>query len=68
MYILNIMDDTVSTPEGISRGFAGGSKAAYGNHAAESPNQLLYMSDGCQLKFVFADDELVSIEYALPVI
>ncbi|MGI6326481.1 MAG: hypothetical protein ACOX1U_05890 [Saccharofermentanales bacterium] len=69
VYILNIMDDTVSTPEGISLGASPEEvKAAYGNHAAESPNQLLYMSDGCQLKFVFADDELVSIEYALPVI
>ncbi|MGI6333872.1 MAG: hypothetical protein ACOX1A_04545 [Saccharofermentanales bacterium] len=69
VYIINIMDDTVSTPEGISLGASPEEvKAAYGDRAAESPNQLLYMSDGCQLKFVFADGELVSIEYALPLI
>ena len=68
IFIISVIDDTVSTPEGIRLGVAPDQvKSAYGSDYTESPNQLLYLRGDTQLKFIFADNELVSIEYSLPI-
>jgi hypothetical protein len=66
IYSISVLDDTVETPEGIALGASADDvKAAYGTGFTESTNQLLYTKDNCQLKFVFEDNELVSVEYTL---
>ncbi len=66
IYSVSLIDDTVATPENIMLGLAAEDvKNAYGNDYTESLNQLLYRQGNTDLKFIFADDELVSIEYFL---
>lgn len=64
VYSVAIIDDSVSTPEGIALGASADDvKAAYGTDFSESENQLMYRKADTDLKFVFADGDLVSIEY-----
>jgi len=64
VYSVAIIDDSVSTPEGIALGASADDvKAAYGSDFAESANQLMYRKGNTDLKFVFAEGDLVSIEY-----
>jgi len=64
VYSVAIIDDSVSTPENVALGASAEEvKSAYGTGFEESANQLMYRKGDTDLKFVFADGDLVSIEY-----
>jgi len=64
VYSVAIIDDSVRTPEGVSLGASADDvKKAYGSDFAETTNQLMYRQGDTDLKFVFAEGDLVSIEY-----
>lgn len=66
-YII-LKDDTVATAEGIdlSKTRADIIKA-YGDKYEESDNRLTYSKDGMKLNFIFNGEDIVSIEYASPI-
>ncbi len=64
LYAVALIDDSVSTPEGLALGASIRSvRDVYGEPSDEATNQLIYRSGDTALKFVFAEDETVSIEY-----
>lgn len=61
---LNLMDDTVSTPEGIYLGATVDDMiAAYGSDYVESSGSYTYIKDDSKLQFIVMDDEIISITY-----
>lgn len=64
VYSVAVIDDSVSTPEGIALGASADEvKTTYGSDFTETTNQLMYRKGDTDLKFVFAEGDLVSIEY-----
>ena len=65
-YVLAValLDDTVSTAEGVCIGDAASKvKDVYGAPTTESATSAVYVKDGMKLTFIFKDDAIVSIEY-----
>lgn len=61
---VNIMDDTVTTPEGIYLGSTVDDMiAAYGEDYEESLGSYTYTMDESNLQFITMDDEIISITY-----
>lgn len=59
-----LMDDTVSTPEGIYIGSTVDDMiAAYGEDYTESSGSYTYVKDESKLQFIVQDDEIISITY-----
>lgn len=68
VYMIQLYDDTVSTPEGIRVGSSADAvKAAYGTPNAESTTALTYQGNGMYLRFLLKTDGSVSkIRYLHP--
>lgn len=63
-----LKDDMVSTPEGIDLSMTREDVVlTYGEEYEEAENSIIYEKDGTKLYFVFDGDDIVSIEYASPV-
>lgn len=65
-YISNVylMDDTVTTPEGIYLGSTVDDMiAAYGSDYTESSGSYTYIKDDSKLQFITMNDEIISISY-----
>ena len=61
---VNLMDDTVSTPEGIYLGATVDDMiAAYGDDYTESSGSYTYKKDDSKLQFITKDDEVIAITY-----
>lgn len=61
---VNLMDDTVSTPEGIYLGSTVEDMiAAYGEDYTESSGSYTYVKDDSKLQFIVMNDEIISITY-----
>jgi len=61
---VNLMDDTVSTPEGIYLGSTVDDMiAAYGDNYTESSGSYTYIKDDSKIQFIVKDDEIISITY-----
>ena len=61
---VNLMDDTVSTPEGVYLGASvDDMKAAYGDSYVESSGSYTYIKDESKLQFIVMNDEIISITY-----
>lgn len=61
---LYFMDDTVSTPEGISIGSTVDEMiAAYGDNYTEATGTYTYVKDESKLQFIVMNDEIISITY-----
>lgn len=61
---VNIMDDTVSTPEGIYLGSTVDDMiAAYGDNYVESQGSYTYTIDESNLQFITMEDEIIAITY-----
>lgn len=59
-----IMDDSVSTPEGIYLGASVDEMiAAYGDDYTESSGAYTYTKDDSKLQFITKDDEIIAITY-----
>ncbi|TAH66551.1 MAG: hypothetical protein EWM47_10015 [Anaerolineaceae bacterium] len=59
-----LMDDTVSTPEGVYLGATVDDMiAAYGDNYIESSGSYTYIKDDSKLQFIAVNDEIVSITY-----
>lgn len=59
-----LMDDTVSTPEGVYLGATfDDMKAAYGDNYIESSGSYTYIKDESKLQFIVMNDEIISITY-----
>ena len=59
-----LMDDTVSTPEGIYLGSTVDDMiAAYGSDYTESSGSYTYIKDDSKLQFIAMNDEIISITY-----
>lgn len=59
-----LMDDTVSTPEGVYLGSTIDEMiAAYGEDYIESSGTYTYVKDDSKLQFIAMDDEIISITY-----
>ena len=59
-----LLDDTVSTTEGISIGDAKDKVTkAYGEPAEKTDNSVTYKKDNMKLVFIFKDDAVAAIEY-----
>jgi len=68
-YIASIvfLDDTVTTREGITLNASlEDIEAAYGNDYEKSFNRYSYSDGNCVLSFIVENNEVVSVEYALP--
>jgi len=62
--VVYLMDDTVSTPEGIYLGSAVEDMiAAYGDNYEESSGSYTYTKDESKLQFIAKDDAIISITY-----
>jgi hypothetical protein len=62
--VVYLMDDTVSTPEGIYLGSTVNDMIeAYGNDYVKSAESYTYKKDDSTLQFIAADDEIISITY-----
>lgn len=68
VYMIQLYDDTVSTPEGIHVGSSASDvKAAYGTPTTESSTALTYKGNGMYLRFLLKTDGSVSkIRYLHP--
>lgn len=61
---IDLMDDSVSTPEGIYLGSTVDDMiAAYGDDYIESSGSYTYVNDDSKLQFVTTDDEIIGITY-----
>ena len=61
---INVMDDTVSTPEGIYLGASVNDMiAAYGDNYIESTGSYTYTKDDSKLQFIAVDDAITAITY-----
>lgn len=61
---VNLMDDTVSTTEGIYLGSSVDDMiAAYGDDYTESSGSYTYVRDESKLQFIVMEDEIISITY-----
>ncbi|NLO10622.1 MAG: hypothetical protein GX129_12265 [Clostridiales bacterium] len=61
---LNLMDDTVSTPEGVYLGATVDDMiAAYGSDYTESSGSYTYTKDASKIQFIVMDNEIISITY-----
>lgn len=61
---VNLMDDTVSTPEGIYLGSTVEDMiAAYGSDYIESSGSYTYTKDDSKLQFITMNDEIIAITY-----
>lgn len=59
-----LMDDSVSTPEGVSIGNSVEEmKEIYGEASSEDPGMLVYEKEGMELCFIVDNDTISSIEY-----
>ncbi len=59
-----LMDDTVSTPEGVYLGATVDDMiAAYGDNYIESSGSYTYVKDDSKLQFIAKDNEIISITY-----
>ena len=68
-YIASIvfLDDTVTTREGITlNATLEDIEAAYGSEYEKSFNRYSYRDGNCVLSFIVENNEVVSVEYALP--
>lgn len=68
-YIASVifLDDTVTTREGITlNATLEDIVAAYGSEYEKSFNQYSFSDGNCVLSFILEDNEVVSVEYALP--
>lgn len=61
---INLMDDTVSTPEGVYLGATVDDMiAAYGDDYIESSGSYTYTKDDSKLQFIAMNDEIIAITY-----
>lgn len=61
---IDIMDDSVNTPEGIYLGSTVDDMvAAYGDDYKESSGAYTYSKDDSKIQFIVAEDEIVAITY-----
>ena len=64
IYSVELTDDSVTTPEGITIGTDSDQvKAAYGTPTEESATLLLYKGDGVNLQFILRDGKVTNIQY-----
>jgi hypothetical protein len=66
VYMVNYMDDSITTPEGIRLGDTlDDVTAAYGDGYTEEMSQYTYTKGDTYLKFLLADGVIISITYGL---
>ena len=64
IYSVELTDDSVTTPEGITIGSGADQvKSAYGTPAEESATLLLYKGEGVNLQFILRDGKVTNIQY-----